>query len=323
MAGQQFFSPINAPVDINGNVYPSSAMYFYEYGASSTPITVYSNAELQNDNTSLGQYIVANGAGEFPLCYFANGTTSYRMVFKRSVGGAIIKAYDVELPSSSLEAGSIVTSLLHDNAVTAPKIAADAVTNVKILDGTIEFAKLAFTIATSMIADGAVTAAKLASNAVTNVKILDGTIEFAKLAFTIGTTMIDNLAITAAKLATDAVETAKIKDANVTIAKLEATLKRRIPYAGNFSSSGALIGSYPSTDLTWSYAQTGTGLYTINHTIGDANYVCIPCCSDNAGALVTVRVATYTSTQVTLECYSIAAVPALTDSDISFTIVRQ
>lgn len=80
---------------------------------------------------------------------------------------------------------SIVGSQMNlaDGAVTAAKIASDAIANAKIADGAITAAKIATdAIANAKIADGAVTAAKIATDAITNAKIADGLLTAAKLA---------------------------------------------------------------------------------------------------------------------------------------------
>jgi hypothetical protein len=75
------------------------------------------------------------------------------------------------------------------------------------------------------IASGAITAAKLATNAVETAKIKDVNVTAGKLATdAVETAKIKDLNVTAAKLAADAAETAKIKDGAVTAPKLASTL---------------------------------------------------------------------------------------------------
>lgn len=66
----------------------------------------------------------------------------------------------------------IVTGDIADLAITAAKLAVDAVTTTNILDSAVTAAK---------ILDGAVTAAKLAADAVTTTAILDAAVTFAKM----------------------------------------------------------------------------------------------------------------------------------------------
>lgn len=80
----------------------------------------------------------------------------------------------VLLVSSGLPAyGQVSTAGILDAAVTAAKLATDAVTTAKILDANVTTTKLV---------DLAVTAAKLAADAVTTAKILDSAVTTAKLA---------------------------------------------------------------------------------------------------------------------------------------------
>ena len=77
----------------------------------------------------------------------------------------------------------------------------------------------------SDIQDGAVTASKLATDAVELIKIKNGAVGATKLATdSVETAKIKNANVIASKLAVDAVETAKIKNANVTASKLASTL---------------------------------------------------------------------------------------------------
>ena len=84
--------------------------------------------------------------------------------------------------------GTGVRSILEDNAISAAKIATDAITSDKIA---------ANAIGASEIADNAITAAKIATDAITSDKIA---------ANAIGASEIADNAITAAKIATDAID---------------------------------------------------------------------------------------------------------------------
>ena len=79
--------------------------------------------------------------------------------------------------------------------------------------------------ATDDIVDGAVTALKLATNAVETAKIKDLNVTVGKLADNaVETAKIKNLNVNSDKLAADAVETSKIDDGAVTAPKLATTL---------------------------------------------------------------------------------------------------
>ena len=101
-------------------------------------------------------------------------------------------------------AGSIGTTELADDAVTADKLADNAVVTANIVAKNVTGEKIANkAVDTAQIADGAIEALQINTDAVETAKIKD-------------------LNVTAGKLAADAVETAKIKDANVTLGKLAA-----------------------------------------------------------------------------------------------------
>ena len=85
--------------------------------------------------------------------------------------------------------GSLEAANLANGAVTAIKLAADAVTTAKILDANVTEAKLAANaVATAKVADGAITAAKMAANSVATASIVDGAVTAAKLATTLAGT---------------------------------------------------------------------------------------------------------------------------------------
>ena len=104
--------------------------------------------------------------------------------------------------NSSIPTDVLGASNLQANSVTTAKIADDAVTNAKIADNAVQ---------ASQINANAVTEAKINASAVTTTKIADTAITTAK---------ITDANVTAAKLASDSVTTAKIADDAVTIAKI-------------------------------------------------------------------------------------------------------
>jgi hypothetical protein len=119
---------------------------------------------------------------------------------------AIVTEVNGNLESVNIKDLAVITDKLAALAVTAAKLATDAVETLKIKDLNVTVAKLATdSVETLKIKDANVTAAKLATDAVETLKIKDAN-------------------VTAAKIATDAVETSKIKDANVTAAKLDFTV---------------------------------------------------------------------------------------------------
>ena len=104
--------------------------------------------------------------------------------------------------NSSIPTDVLGASNLQANSVTTAKIADDAVTNAKIADNAVQAAQ---------INASAVTEAKINASAVTTTKIADTAITTAK---------ITDANVTEAKLASNAVSTAKIADDAVTIGKI-------------------------------------------------------------------------------------------------------
>ena len=119
-------------------------------------------------------------------------------------------------------AGSIGTTELADDAVTADKLASSAVVTASIVAKNVTGEKIADKgVDTAQIADGAIEALQINANAVETAKILNANVTGEKIANkAVDTAQIADGAIEALQINTDAVETAKILDANVTLAKL-------------------------------------------------------------------------------------------------------
>lgn len=119
------------------------------------------------------------------------------------------------------------TAGILDGAVTTAKVAANAITDVKIQTGGLTASSIATNAVTTIkIADANVTTAKLADGSVTNAKIAPATIEASRLANgSVVTAALADAGITSAKFATGAVNTVAIADAAVTNAKIaDATI---------------------------------------------------------------------------------------------------
>ena len=180
--------------------------------------------------------------------------------------------------------GAVGTNAIADGAVTAIKLATDAVETAKIKDANVTTAK---------IADGAVTGSKIAANAVETVKIKDANVTTAKIATgavetakikdaNVTTAKIADGAVTAGKLASGAVETVKIKDANVTTAKIAdgaVTVNKLagsiVPYIGKFYLDGTLPTSDYILPTGWSVVRLSQGKYRVTHNFGSRKYLVI------------------------------------------------
>ena len=119
------------------------------------------------------------------------------------------------------------TAGILDGAITTAKVAANAITDVKIQAGGLTASSIATNAVTTVkIADANVTTAKLADASVTNAKIAPATIEASRLASgSVVTAALADAGITSAKFAAGAVNTAAIADGAVTNAKIaDATI---------------------------------------------------------------------------------------------------
>ena len=185
----------------------------------------------------------------------------------------------------TLADGSVTTLKLADLAVTAGKLAGDAV------DG-------------SKIADGAVAAADLANNAVTSAKIADGSIVAADIDTTLDaayrdpgsladgsvtTLKLADLAVTAGKLAGDAVDGSKIADGAVAAADLANNAVTSAKIAdGSIVAADIATGGVASAEIL-DGSVTGTDIAVNTITAADL-----------ASNAVTLLVRYQTGTQVTL-----------------------
>ena len=119
-------------------------------------------------------------------------------------------------------AGSIGTTELADDAVTADKLADNAVVTANIVAKNVTGEKIADKgVGTAQIADGAIKASQINANAVETDKIKNANVTGEKIANkAVDTAQIADGAIKALQINADAVETDKIKNANVTLGKL-------------------------------------------------------------------------------------------------------
>ena len=110
------------------------------------------------------------------------------------------------------QTNDIIQGGIADGSITPPKLAVDAVTEVKIADNAVTTAKIANTAVTEVkIAVSAVTTAKIADANVTTAKILDANVTTDKIAdANVTTAKILDANVTTDKIADDAVTAAKV-----------------------------------------------------------------------------------------------------------------
>jgi len=181
MFGQtNFFGPVNldgnvldfgrgsSKIEDNGDLTLTTDNYLF--------LNAKSRVAVQNDLQVKGQLQITQGDKDNGSVIYDNGdlvifsNDAIKLESKKDINvqsntifhGDLKINGDLQLPSQSID-----TADLADGAVTNPKLATDAVTSGKILDGTI---------VTADMADSAVTNVKLAGDSVTSDKILNGTI---------------------------------------------------------------------------------------------------------------------------------------------------
>jgi hypothetical protein len=123
---------------------------------------------------------------------------------------------------ATLPANAILPANIVSAAITAEKIATDAVENIKIKDGAVNAAKIeADSVITSKIQDSAVTAAKVANNAVTEDKIAMDAVTSNKIAAdSVTEGKIANNSVTGQKIASSSITDVKISNGAVTTEKI-------------------------------------------------------------------------------------------------------
>lgn len=189
--------------------------------------------------------------------FFALGGTAYAA----TIGTSDIQNGAVTTPKLAAEAvtnvkiadGAVTTPKLHDGAVTSSKLGTDAVTTTTIQDGAIANSKLAPTsVTTGKLADSAVTGSKLANGAVTRSKLANGAV---------GSNQIASGAVTHGNLAANSVTGGDVSNQSLTLADLQGmdasgaisfTLNAHSCGKITFNVSGAAAGQ--AAVLTWTGA---------------------------------------------------------------------
>lgn len=168
----------------------------------------------------IGQYLYANTVEDDQRVY-EDGQSRYTYLnyvvnasdsaVASGIGTLIGQATAGNLASwkgGTIPAGSIVSSMLADGAVTTPKLAAQAVTSAKIADGAVGYAQIGTeAIKNGNIQDGQITGSKLADQSIPGSKLNNKTIT--------GTQIADK-AITAEKIADSTITAGQIAAETIT-----------------------------------------------------------------------------------------------------------
>jgi len=171
---------------------------FYDVDTSGMPNTLLSTVDIWHAISTWGGGIMA---AQFTAHADAQ-VARIGIKIVQAASSTITAAASTPVVRRAQAAGSINTTHIVDNAITAAKIAADAVGSSEIAAGAV---------GTSEIADGAVTATKIAAGAVDASHIAAGAVDTSELATD---------AVTSAKIAASAVDTSELANNAVTVAKI-------------------------------------------------------------------------------------------------------
>ncbi len=184
--------------------------------------------------------------------------------------GSIVNSMlaDDAVGADELASNAVVTASIVADAVTGAKIADDQIDSEHYIDGSIDTAHIADDqITQAKMADDAIGADQLASSAVVTASIVDDNVTQAKIA---------DDAVGADQLASSAVVTASIVDNAVTLAKMAGLARGKLITGDSSGDPSALAigtnGQYlksDGSDLVWGSA-TVSGLACDDLTVGDS-----------------------------------------------------
>ena len=160
--------------------------------------------------------------------------------------------------------GQLPTAGIADDAITAAKIAVNAV-------------------GSSELADNAVDTAAIAASAVTNAKIADDAVTAAKIATgAVGTDELAASAVTGAKIANSTIAAGKLDTAYVQQGTGTSQLANIVKIG--WSSSGNLRAQVDATDFgaTWPISVTGSSTSVTSQTSGNTPYAVVARASDGS-----------------------------------------
>lgn len=183
--------------------------------------------------------------------------------------------------------GNLDSANLKDDAVTASKLADDAVGTINVSNGAITTDKLAAASVTaakiaskavgvSLLADGAVTTAKLTDDSVTQAKIADSAV---------GSSQLASGAVTSGKVGNTAVDTANLVAGAVTPDKTSFLPQLTSSSEGVFVGRVKADGSATTLPAGWTSSKLSTGVYTITFT-GSGTYVALACVNTNSANMI-------------------------------------
>lgn len=210
--------------------------------------------------------------------------------------------------------GTITETQIADDAITTPKIAANAVTATEIAASTITSAQIAAdTITAGNIAASAITASEIAADAVTTAKIAAGAVTASEIAAnTITAAEIAALTITAAEIAANTITASEIAALTITAGEIAAStitgakIAADTITAGNIAA-GAITASEIAADAVTT-AKIQAGAITTTELAADA----VTAAKIAAGTITATEIAasTITSSEIAADTITAANIAA-------------
>ena len=217
----------------------------------------YSETTKGPPTVKIGDAAVFGGASRYVGVTIDDGTTAVdNEILPRQQVVSAPFATRAKL-AEGVEAGTITSAKIANNAVTPTQLGDGAVTTSKLDDGAVTDTQLADgSVTSAKIATGEITAAQLADGSVTGAKIATGWITSDKIATGAVTSaaMLDGT-IATADLADSAVTTAKVADGAITAANI---------------ADGSISGRLVSVPAGMALIPGGT--FMMGNTIGDSDY---------------------------------------------------
>ena len=216
----------------------------------------YSETAKGPPTVKIGDAAVFGGASRYVGVTIDDGTTAVdNEILPRQQVVSAPFATRAKL-TEGVEAGTITSAKIANNAVTPTQLGDGAVTTSKLEDGAVT---------TTQLADGSITGVKIATGEITATQLADGSVTGAKIATGwITSDKIATGAVTSAILQDGTIATADLADSAVTTAKIAD----RAITAANIAD-GSISGRLVGVPTGMAYIPGGT--FMLGNTIGDSD----------------------------------------------------
>jgi cytoskeletal protein CcmA (bactofilin family) len=209
----------NAILDLGSSSLQFKDGYF-DGTVEADAITIGGTTLAETISDTVGAMVGGNTETGITVTYEDSNNTLDFVIGAGSIVNSMLA--DDAVGADELASNAVVTASIVADAVTGAKIADDQINSEHYVDGSIDTAHIAdLQVTTAKIAGDAITGAKIADNAINSEHYTDGSIDTAHIANDqITNALMADDAIGADQLASNAVVTASIVDDNVTQAKI-------------------------------------------------------------------------------------------------------